>query len=115
MGIIGRKGIRAAYEKEAESLITRLEKGLEGFKTGKQGASIKARLFRLFVYAHTLKGISGTCGYTEIEEAAGVITEIFRAARDGAGISLENMASFSKNVEMCKKSLKDIAGYHEKK
>jgi chemotaxis protein histidine kinase CheA len=103
MGILDNKSVQDAFMKEAGNLVRRIEKGLCGPKNASQA-------LRLFRYAHTLKGISGTCGYYRIEEAVKPIAEIFRAAKDGKlEISPKDKVSIKKNLNVCKKLLKKKA------
>lgn len=100
MGVLDNKDIQDAFKKEAGSLINKMGKELSRLNND-------SRIFRLFRYAHTLKGISGTCGYYRIEEAAKSIAEIFRAAKDGElEISPKDKVSIKKNLNVCEKLLK---------
>lgn len=100
MGVIDQKGIQEAFKKEAGSLIKKIEKELVR-------SNNDSRIFRLFRYAHTLKGISGTCGFYKIESAAKSITEIFRAAKEGkVAISPKNKVTIKKNLKVCEELLK---------
>jgi len=106
MGIIDKEGIRDAYKKEARALITKIEKGLSSFNESRI-TSDERRIFQLFRYAHTLKGISGTCGYYKIEEAARAMEEIFQAAKDSKfGISVKDKDLIRKKLKACEGLLK---------
>lgn len=105
MGLIDRKDVQSAYKKEAGSLIKKIKKGLSSFSE-KRTARDARRLFRLFRYAHTLKGISGTCGYYKIETAAQSVTEIFRAAKDGERkLGAKDKVVIRKKLNACEKHL----------
>jgi chemotaxis protein histidine kinase CheA len=100
MGIIDKKDVQDAYKKEAGSLIKKIGKELNR-------PNNDSRIFRLFRYAHTLKGISGTCGCYKIEEAVKPIAEIFRAAKDDKlKISPEDKVLIKKNLNVCERLLK---------
>ncbi len=106
MGILDNKDIQSAYKKEAGSLIKKIKKELSSFNK-QQTTNNKLHIFHLFRYAHTLKGISGTCGCYKIEEAAKSIAEIFRAAKDRElEISPEDKGLVKKNLNVCEKLLK---------
>jgi len=107
MGIIDNKDVREAFKKEAGSLIKKIKINLSRIDNAPRLTLHASRIFRLFRYAHTLKGISGTCGYYRIEAAAKSMAEIFRAAKDGKlEISPGDKASIKKNINVCEKLLK---------
>jgi chemotaxis protein histidine kinase CheA len=109
MGIMDKKDFQDAFKKEAGSLMNKI--GKELYRTYND-----SRISRLFRYAHTLKGISGTCGYYKIEEAAGSMMEIFRTAKDGKfEISPGDKILIVKNLKECGKLLKKSSrGNHGK-
>lgn len=113
MRIINNKRIQDLYKKEAESLIRKIKIGLSSLNAprptvhGSRSSSHVPRLFHLFRYAHTLKGISGTCGKYKIEAAAKSITEIFRAAKDGEiEINAKDKVMIKKKLKECEKLLR---------
>lgn len=106
MGIIDRKDVQSAFRKEARSLIKKLGKGLS-LLNKQQTTNNKLQLFGLFRHAHTLKGISGICGYYKVEEFAKSITEIFQSAKDGKrGIGAKDKVAIRKKLKECEKFLK---------
>lgn len=105
--ITDRKDVQSAYKKEARSLISNVRKGLCRLNYKLRTTNYKLQLFSLFRHAHTLKGISGTCGHYEIEEAAKSIEEIFRAAKDGKReIGAKDKVAIKKNLKVCEKLLR---------
>lgn len=107
MSIADKKEIQDLYKKEAGSLINKIEKGLSRLNNKLPTTNYKQQLFQLLRYAHTLKGISGTCGCYKIEEAAKPILELFRAAKDGKlEISLKDKALVKEKLKVCEKLLK---------
>jgi len=107
MGIIDKKEVQSAFKKEAGSLINKIEKELNRLNNDPRSKIHDSRIFRLFRYAHTLQGISGTCGYYKIEETAKSIAEIFRAAQDGKlEISPEDKVTVRKKLKACEELLK---------
>jgi chemotaxis protein histidine kinase CheA len=97
-----KKDVQDAFLKEAGSLIHKIEKGLSRLNSNSRSAIYDSQILRLFRYAHTLKGISGTCGYYEMEEAAKLIEEIFGAAKDGKHeMSPKDRLSIKKSLYVC--------------
>lgn len=105
MRMIDKKEIQAAYKKEAGSLIKKIEEELT-FLSGQRDANDERRLFRLFRYSHTLKGISGICRYYKVEEAAKSMEDIFRITKDKKRkINLKDKGLIGKKLNVCKRLL----------
>lgn len=108
MSITERKDVQDAYKKETGSLINKIGKDLKRLNNDPLSKIHDSQIYRLFRYAHTLQGISGTCGYHKIEEAAKSIAEIFRAAKDGKlEISAMDKILIRKSLNECEKFLKN--------
>ncbi|MFH1798874.1 MAG: Hpt domain-containing protein [Candidatus Omnitrophota bacterium] len=113
MGTIDSKSIQDAYKKEARSLIKKISKELSFLNSQRNTANgiryteYGRRLFSLFRYAHTLKGISGTCGDYKIEEIAKSVTEIFQTAKDGKfEISPKDKIMIMEKLKTCEEFIK---------
>jgi chemotaxis protein histidine kinase CheA len=107
MGIMDKKDIQDAFFKEARSLVIKIEKELDWIDNSSRPAIQDSRMFRLFRYAHTLKGISAMCGSFIIEEAAESMAEIFRTVKDGKHeIRFEEKILIRKNLDVCENFLK---------
>jgi chemotaxis protein histidine kinase CheA len=108
MGILNKIEIQDAYIKEAGMLIKKIDKDFHRLNEDSRNTVRGSRIFRLYRHAHTLKGISGTCGCYKMEEAAKSITEIFRAMKDdNHGMSATEIDSVEKNLQVCEKLIQN--------
>lgn len=81
--VIYNRELMKVFRDESHSEINAIRRSLS--LLGKEpGEDKKSYLIKeLFRYAHTLKGSSGTIGFSKLAEIAKVLEEIFKAARDG--------------------------------
>lgn len=95
------------FKAESENEIREIAKGLSCLKNESRTMTDESRIIgQLLRYAHTLKASSATAGFHNLKEVAGVLSEIFRAAKEGRYEIRANMIPLlEEGVDACRNLL----------
>ncbi len=113
------------FKGEAQDLINKMKENLSFSKNEIRDTNHDSRvtihyspstIHELFRCAHTLRGSAGCVGFDKLGEIASVLTEIFRAAKDGGlKLDVDIISLLSEGIESCQKLLekKEVINYNE--
>ncbi len=99
---------------ESLDLINGMREGLAALQDDTEEADFDAQVGKLFMHAHTLKGVSRTIGLGEVVEIAGSLERFFKEVRSSRFAETLDDVLFSKEVDNLLARLDEAIRYIER-